>query len=176
MDSLNIYRPRPKTPHDTYRIEFIFTETLHRNTSKTLFEIYYLRKPNVSYFKIFGCKCFVLNTKHNLGKFDPKSFVAIFVGCSTLGRPIDFNRSFLTIEESMHVKFEESNTLMKNVVEIDFLGEDIENVSLKDLQAQEDKYKPKDNTNGEIQDVEVEPTQPLSKDWRYATSHPKASL
>ena len=40
-----------------------------KNTSKTLFEIYYLRKPNVSYFKLFGCKFFVLNTKDNLGKF-----------------------------------------------------------------------------------------------------------
>ena len=40
---------------------------LCKNTSKTSFEIYYSRKPNVSYFKVFGCKCFVLNTKDNLG-------------------------------------------------------------------------------------------------------------
>ena len=31
----------------------------------------------------------------------------------------------------------------------------------------------KDGTNGEDYDIEVEPTQPLSKDWRYATSHPE---
>ena len=42
----------------------------YKNTSKTSFEIYYLRKPNVSYFRVFGCKYFVLNTKNNLGKFD----------------------------------------------------------------------------------------------------------
>ena len=60
----------------------------------------------------------------------------------------------------------------QNVVEIDCLGEDIEKISLKDLPSQEDEDKPKDNTNSEVQDVEVEPTQSLSKDCGYATSHP----
>ena len=68
-------------------------------TFKTSFEIYYLRKPDVSYFKIFGCKCFVLNTKDNLGKFDTKSYEAIFVGYSNTSNAYRvFNRSTLTIE------------------------------------------------------------------------------
>ena len=39
----------------------------------------------------------------------------------------------------MHVKFEESNTLVMNIVEIDFLSEYIEKISLKDSPAQEKK-------------------------------------
>ena len=39
----------------------------------------------------------------------------------------------MTIEEFTHIKFEESNTFVKNVVEIDSLGEDIEKITLKDL-------------------------------------------
>ena len=35
------------------------------------------------------------------------------------------------------------------------------------------KDKPKEEKYGEVQDVEVEPTQSLSKDWRYATNYPK---
>jgi len=38
----------------------------------------------------------------------------------------------LTIEESIHVKFEESNTLVKNVVNIDSLGKDMEKITLKE--------------------------------------------
>ena len=38
----------------------------------------------------------------------------------------------------MHVKCEESNIFIKNVVEIDSLGEDIEKVTLKDSSIQED--------------------------------------
>ena len=69
----------------------------------------------------------------------------------------------------MHVKFEESNAFFKNVVEIDTLGEDMEKVSLEDSPTQEDMQK----LNGEVQEAEVELFQPLLKDWRYATSHPK---
>ncbi|KAH9717278.1 hypothetical protein KPL71_021758 [Citrus sinensis] len=45
------------------------------NLNKTPYELWKDRKPNIGYFKVFGCKCFVLNTKDNLGKFDPKSDV-----------------------------------------------------------------------------------------------------
>ena len=64
-----------------------------------------------------------------------------------------FNRSTLTIEESMHIKFKESNALVKNVIEIDCLGEDMEKITLKDSPLQEND-KPKDE-HGEAQDVEV---------------------
>jgi len=108
-----------------------------QNSNKTLFEIYYLRKPNIFYFKIFGCICFVLNTKDSLGKFDPKSFEAIFVAYSNTSKSYRvFNKSILTIEESMHVKFEKSNSLVKNVIEIDCLGENYEKISMIDLLAQ----------------------------------------
>ena len=74
-----------------------------------------------------------------------------------------FNRSTLTIEECIYVKFEESNTLVNNIVEINSLSEDIENISLKDSSAQEDEKKLKDNTNSVVQDDEVELTQSLSR-------------
>ena len=62
--------------------------------------------------------------KNNLGKFDVKSYEAIFVRYSNTSMAYRiFNWSTLTIEKSIHVKFEESNALMKNVVAIDFLGE-----------------------------------------------------
>ena len=77
----------------------------------------------------------------------------------------------MTIEESIHVKFEESNSFVKNVVEIGSLGEDVEKITLKDLPIEEKK--PKIDDQGEVQEVEVEPTQPLSKDWRFASNHPK---
>ena len=60
---------------------------------------------------------------------------------------------------------------MKSIVEIDSLGEDIEKISLNNLLMQKDK--PKNDEHGEVQDVEVEPTQPLSKDWRFASDYPK---
>ena len=132
-----------------------------KNTSKTPFEIYFLRKLNVSYFRVFCCS-FVLNTKDNVDKFDAKSYETIFFGYLNSSKAYRvFNMSILTIEEPIHVKFEESNAFVKNVIKIDFLDEDIEKISLKDSPMQEDKQKA--DEHGEVQDIEVEPTQPLSK-------------
>ena len=53
---------------------------------------------------------------------------------------------------------------MKNVIEIDSLDEDFQKFSKKDSLTQENEDKQMDNTNGEVQEDEVEPTQPLRKD------------
>ena len=55
-------------------------------------------------------------------KVSSKFVEAIFVGYSNTNKAYRvFNRSTLTIKESMHIKFEESNSLVKNVVDIDSL-------------------------------------------------------
>ena len=72
---------------------------------------------------------------------------------------------------SIHVKFEEPNVFVKNVVEIDFLGEDMEKITLKFSPIEEEKSKI--DVRDEVQQVEVEPTQPLPNDWRFTSNHPK---
>ena len=44
-------------------------------------------------------------------------------------------------------------------------------MSMKDSPAQEEKQR--EELSGEVQEVqeEIQPTQPLLKDWRYASSH-----
>ena len=72
-----------------------------------------------SYFKIFSCKCFILNTKDVLDKFDVNSYECIFIDYFSTSKAFRvFIESTLTIEESMHVKFEESNPFVKNIVEL----------------------------------------------------------
>ena len=50
--------------------------------NKTSYELFYERIPKISYFRVFRCKCFILNTKDNLDKFDSKSDEGIFIGYS----------------------------------------------------------------------------------------------
>ena len=47
---------------------------------KTPYEILKGRKPTLDYFRVFGSKCFILNTKDYLTKFDPKSYEGVFLG------------------------------------------------------------------------------------------------
>ena len=71
------------------------------------------RKPNIGYFHIFGCRCFILNNgKDSLGKFDVKSDKAIFLGYSTSSKAFRvFNKRSLVVEELIHVVFDETNDL-----------------------------------------------------------------
>jgi transposase InsO family protein len=45
---------------------------LHKILNKTAYELLLGKKPNVSYFRVFGSKCFILNKKPRNSKFAPK--------------------------------------------------------------------------------------------------------
>jgi hypothetical protein len=49
----------------------------------TPFELRFGRKPSVSHFRPFGCKCFVLKCG-NLDKFESRSFDGILLGYTPL--------------------------------------------------------------------------------------------
>ena len=66
-----------------YVLNRISIRPLTKNTS---YELFNNKKPNISYFKVFGSKCFILNTKDQLGKFDSKADEGIFVGYSELSK------------------------------------------------------------------------------------------
>ena len=76
------------------------------------------RKPNISHFRVFGCKCFILNNgKDNPGKFDPKSDEGIHIGYAINGHAYRvYNKRLLTVEESMHMVFDESDCIVPKSV------------------------------------------------------------
>ena len=43
---------------------------LHRFLKKTPYELLIGRKPNISYFRIFGCKCYIYKKRKHLGKLE----------------------------------------------------------------------------------------------------------
>ncbi|KAJ9539006.1 hypothetical protein OSB04_031739 [Centaurea solstitialis] len=66
-------------------------------------------KPSIEHLHIFGCVCYILNNKDNLGKFNSKSDDGIFLGYSSISKTYCvFNKRRQTIEETIHVKFDES--------------------------------------------------------------------
>ncbi|GJW89335.1 retrovirus-related pol polyprotein from transposon TNT 1-94 [Tanacetum coccineum] len=76
---------------------------------KTPYELFKGRKPNLEYFKVFGCKCFILNTKDYLTKFDPKSTEGIFLGYSPNSKAyVVLNKETMKVEESLNVKFDKT--------------------------------------------------------------------
>jgi hypothetical protein len=51
--------------------------------NKTPYEILTSNKPNIKYFRVFGCKCFYLKIGVHLSKFDSKALKGMFVGYAT---------------------------------------------------------------------------------------------
>ncbi|KAJ9556774.1 hypothetical protein OSB04_011388 [Centaurea solstitialis] len=82
-----------------------------KRTGKTAYEMVEQRKPNIDYFRVFGCKCYVLNDRDDLGKFEPKSDESIVIGYSHNSKAYRvFNKRTRTILESSNVDFSETET------------------------------------------------------------------
>ncbi|GJW44743.1 retrovirus-related pol polyprotein from transposon TNT 1-94 [Tanacetum coccineum] len=83
--------------------------SIRRILGKTPYELLRGRKPNLNYFRVFGSKCFVLNTKDYLTKFDPKSYEGVFLGYSQNSKAyIILNKQTMKVEESLNVTFDET--------------------------------------------------------------------
>ncbi|KAJ9542364.1 hypothetical protein OSB04_028870 [Centaurea solstitialis] len=116
-----------------------------RRFKKTAYELFRGRKPNIEYFHIFGCNCYIKNNRDTLGKFDAKAddgflpplsvksmmhvrFESTICEAETRVRVVSircgirssivrrcivaywvFNKRRQTIEETIHVKFDETN-------------------------------------------------------------------
>ncbi|GKA72721.1 retrovirus-related pol polyprotein from transposon TNT 1-94 [Tanacetum coccineum] len=76
---------------------------------KIPYELLRGRKPTLDYFRVFGSKCFILNTKYYLTKFNPKSYEGVFLGYSKNCKIyIILNKHTRKIEESLNVTFDET--------------------------------------------------------------------
>ncbi|GJR05996.1 retrovirus-related pol polyprotein from transposon TNT 1-94 [Tanacetum coccineum] len=76
---------------------------------KTPYELLRGIKPTLDYFRVFGSKCFILNTKDYFTKFDPKSYEGVFLGYSQNSKAyIILNKHTRKVEESLNVTFDET--------------------------------------------------------------------
>jgi hypothetical protein len=81
------------------------------------FELRFGRKPSISHFRPFGCKCFIL--KHeNLDKFESRSFDDILFRYTPHGRSYRvYNFETNTVVESCDVTFDETAPCPRGVFE-----------------------------------------------------------
>ncbi|KAJ1684899.1 hypothetical protein LUZ63_016289 [Rhynchospora breviuscula] len=76
---------------------------------KTPFELWVGRTLNISCFRVFGSKCFVLDESPKVTKFDAKSLTGIFVGYSNTSKAYKiYLPTSRVVIESINVKFNEN--------------------------------------------------------------------
>nr|GEU34757.1 retrovirus-related Pol polyprotein from transposon TNT 1-94 [Tanacetum cinerariifolium] len=101
---------------------------------KTPYDLLRGRKPTLDYFKVLASKCFILNNKDYLTKFDPKSYEGIFLGYSKNSKAyIILNKHTRKVEKSLNVTFDETPPPSKTspLVDDDLDEEEVNKVTEK---------------------------------------------
>ena len=82
---------------------------INKRHSKTSYEVLHGIKPLISFFRAFGCQCFILNIKDSISKFAAKVDSGYFLGYSSSRKAYKvFNSRTKIVEETLNVKFNES--------------------------------------------------------------------
>jgi hypothetical protein len=117
---------------------------LLRLLKKTSHELLTGNKPNVSYFRVFGIKCYILVKKGRNSKFAPKAVEGFLLGHDSNTKAYRvFNKSSGLVEISSDVVFDETNGSPREQVDLDDVDEDdvptatIRTMAIGDVRPQE---------------------------------------
>jgi hypothetical protein len=98
---------------------------LHHLLKKTSYELLTDNKPNVSYFRVFGSKCYILVKKGRHSKFSPKAVEGFLLGYDSNTKAYRvFNKSSGLVEVSSDVVFDETNGSSREQVDLDDIDEE----------------------------------------------------
>jgi hypothetical protein len=113
---------------------------LHRILKKTSYELRTAKKPNVSYFRVFGSKCFILIKRGRNSKFAPKAVEGFLLGYDSNTRAYRvFNKSTGLVEVSCDIVFNETNGSQVEQVDLDEFDDEeapcvaLRNMSIRDV-------------------------------------------
>jgi transposase InsO family protein len=147
---------------------------LHKILKKTSYELLSGKKPNVSYFRVFGSKCFILSKRPRSSKFSPKVDEGFLLGYESNAHAYRvFNKTSGSVEVTRDVTFDESNGSQGEQVVVHVVGDmdpsqaigtkaigDIRPVETQD--DQEDRDQPSSSTSNSptLSQVSVDPKVP----------------
>nr|GFC46042.1 retrovirus-related Pol polyprotein from transposon TNT 1-94 [Tanacetum cinerariifolium] len=81
---------------------------IHKRFDKTPYELMNKRKSNIKFFRVFECRCYLLNDYEDVGKLKAKGDIEVFVGYSKESATFKiYNKRTRKIHESLNVNFDE---------------------------------------------------------------------
>jgi hypothetical protein len=115
---------------------------LHRLLKKTSYELLTGNKPNVSYFRVFGSKVYILVKKGRNSKFAPKAVEGFLLGYDSNTKAYRvFNKSSGLVEVSSDIVFDETNSSPReqddDIDEDDVPTDAIRTMAIGDVRPQE---------------------------------------
>jgi hypothetical protein len=117
---------------------------LHRLLKKTPHELLTGNKPNVSYFRVFGSKCYVLPKRSKSSKFVPKIYGGFMLRYDSNSHAYRvFNKDFGCVETTCDAVFDETNGSQVEQYDVDDVDDEeapcdaLRNMAIGDVRPQE---------------------------------------
>ncbi|GKA83902.1 retrovirus-related pol polyprotein from transposon TNT 1-94 [Tanacetum coccineum] len=81
---------------------------IHTRHNKTPYELVHDKKPDLTFFRVFGALCYPTNDSEDLGKLQPTTDIGIFVGYAPSMKGYRmYNKRTRRIMETIHVQFDD---------------------------------------------------------------------
>ena len=110
---------------------------LQKFLSKTPYEMLNGKKPDISFFRVFGCKCYIYKKRQHLGKFQRSCDIGFLVGYSSKSKAYRvFNHATGLVQEIYNVEFDESNSSQGAHENLDNVGDEPLREAIKNILVQ----------------------------------------
>jgi hypothetical protein len=98
---------------------------LHKLIKKTTYKLLTGNKPNVSYFRVFGSKCYVLQKRSRSSKFAPKVYEGFLLGYDSNSHAYRvFNKDSGCVENTCDMVFDEINDSQLEQYDLDVVDDE----------------------------------------------------
>jgi hypothetical protein len=143
----------------------------HGNLGKTPYELLNGRKPTIAYFRVFGCKCYILKKDTRLSKFEKKCDEGFLLSYSTTSKAYRvWNLTNGTLEEVYDVEFDETQGSQNEAQNLDDVrGDQLSNV-MKNMDIGDVRPRQVDDNDGTHvinQSVQIDTNQASSSGSHY---------
>jgi hypothetical protein len=134
----------------------------HRLLAKTPYELLNGKTPDVSFFRVFGCKCYIYKKRHHLGKFQRRCDIGFILGYSSKSKAYQvFNYATGVVEETYDVEFDETNGSQGVLENLDDVGDEPLREAIKNMPI--GAIKPKEDEK-EVQNIDMPSSSSVAQD------------
>nr|GFA31932.1 hypothetical protein [Tanacetum cinerariifolium] len=132
---------------------------IHKRFDKTPYELMNKRKPNIKFFRVFGCRCYLLNDYDDVGKLKEKGDIGMFVGYSKESAAFRiYSKRTRKIHESVNVNFDEISEMASKQFSLEPVTSNEEEVfheSSESFQEESSSFSLNDNVQQSSDEVGV---------------------
>jgi hypothetical protein len=129
---------------------------LRKLLKKTSYELLTGNKPNVSYFRVFRSKCYVLPKRSKSSKFAHKVYEGFLLGYDSNSRAYCvFNVTIGCVETTCDAVFDETNGSQKEQVDLDLVDDKkascdaLQRMAIGDVRPQDPNDQPQEPTSND---------------------------